>query len=179
MSGDAVLLDRAGTGDVAAFRELVEGHQEDVYRLALGLTGDHQGAEDLCQETFMRLHRSLTRFRGEAKLSSWLHRVAVNLHIDGQRLKWLRGLVLSSAMDELPDRTHDRDAGDAALDLGAALQALTARQRAVLVLKHYQGLKIREIAAELDIAEGTVKALLHQALQKLRRTLVDYDAEGI
>ncbi|MFC1526406.1 RNA polymerase sigma factor [Candidatus Latescibacterota bacterium] len=181
MSADARLLGRARKGDGAAFRELVEQHQGDVYRLAMGMTGDHQRAEDLCQETFLRLHRSLSgspsRFRGDARLSSWLHRVAVNLHIDSSRVRWLRAMVLRPEMDGLPGPGDESHSGDVALDVRAALDALSSRQRAVLVLRHYHGLKVREIASELDIAEGTVKALLHQALKRLRQALEDYGSD--
>ena len=168
---DEALLDRARQGDGHAFQQLVEHYQERIYQVAYDLTGDHHSAEDLSQEAFVRLYRSLGSFRGEAQVSSWLYRVTVNLYLDQRRLRWLRNTLLRDTMDDLP---APQDESDVSLDLERALRVLSPRERAVFVLRQYHGLRLTDIAADLQIAEGTVKALAFRALRKLRAALADY-----
>ena len=168
---DETLLNAARQEDEQAFRELVARHQERIYRLASRLTGDHHAAEDLSQEAFLRLYRSLRSLHDGTHVSSWLYRVTLNLFLDQRRLRWLRGMVLRDGMDDLPEPHTDRDVP---MDVERALKVLSSRERAVFVARQYHERRISEIAADLQIAEGTVKSLLFRAMRKLRKALADY-----
>jgi RNA polymerase sigma-70 factor (ECF subfamily) len=176
------LVKSAADGDREAFRAIVEAEGERVYRIALGLVRDHHDAEEVVQDTFLRAFRSLGRFRGDAALSSWLYRITINAAHEHRRRRqrWGRSLV---AVDPLPEPVEDRPGGDperlaAAGSLRAeidrALLSLSERERTVFILRHDGGLKIREIAAVLGRAEGTVKNLLFRAVRKLRTALAHH-----
>ncbi len=172
------------------FDRVIDLHQRRIYRLALDLTGNHHDAEDLAQQTFLKAYQGLNGFRGESRLGSWLHRIAVNTHIDCQR-----GLseaarrtqrswddeddFVSSAAERRPAGNPEKRAEAATIQrhIARALQGLSPRERAVFVLRHYQQLKLREIASVLDVSEGTVKSLLFRAIRRLREELSFYRPE--
>lgn len=167
-----------------SFRELVEQHKQRVYYLALDLTGNHHDAEDLSQEVFIKAHRSLDSFRGDASFFSWLYRIAVNTYLNKRRKKAVRYMTLWDDFEHVtsgagaapePDAQTERSAMQAHID--ASLEALSERERTAFVLKHYHGYKIREIAAMLDVADGTIKSLLYRATRKLRDELAFYRDE--
>lgn len=181
------LIARIQSGDRNAFRELVERHKRDVYFLALDLLGNHHDAEDLSQEVFIRAYRAIGSFRGESRLRTWLYRITVNCAIDSRRRQRLATVPLEdggdddrprapaaalASADPLPDAVLE----DGALQAGLrrALRRLTPRERSVFVLRHYNDLPLREIGAMLDIAEGTVKALLFRAVRRLQKELVGF-----
>jgi RNA polymerase sigma-70 factor (ECF subfamily) len=172
------------------FDRVVDRHQRSIFRLALGLTGNHHDAEDLAQQTFLKAYQSLNGFRGEASLGSWLHRIAVNTHIDRQRghseavRRTQRSLddrdheVSSAARLHAVDNPETRtESATIQRHIEQALQVLSPRERAVFVLRHYQQLKLREIASVLDVSEGTVKSVLFRALRRLRKALSFYRPE--
>jgi RNA polymerase sigma-70 factor (ECF subfamily) len=159
-------------GDRAAFDRLVERHQRDVYRLCFRYLGNHEDANDLAQETFLRAWRSLGRFRGDSALSTWLYRIAVNAclnHRAGRR----------PPMQELDERFADPGAGaqagvesaDEARRVREAVAQLPEKQRATLILKVYQDLTHEEVAGVLGATVGTAKSNLFHALANLRRLL--------
>ncbi len=172
------------------FDRVIDLHQRRIYRLALDLTGNHHDAEDLAQQTFLKAYQGLNGFRGESRLGSWLHRIAVNTHIDLQR-----GLsegarrtqrswddeddFVSSAAERRPAGNPEKRAEAATIQrhIARALHGLSPRERAVFVLRHYQQLKLREIASVLDVSEGTVKSLLFRAIRRLREELSFYRPE--
>ncbi len=172
------------------FDRVIDLHQRRIYRLALDLTGNHHDAEDLAQQTFLKAYQGLNGFRGESRLGSWLHRIAVNTHIDCQR-----GLseaarrtqrswddeddFVSSAAERRPAGNPEKRAEAATIQrhIARALHGLSPRERAVFVLRHYQQLKLREIASVLDVSEGTVKSLLFRAIRRLREELSFYRPE--
>lgn len=164
---------------VGLLQRLFEEHRERIYRIGLRFTQDPEEARDILQETFVRAHRSLDKFRGQAQLSTWLTRIAINICLNQRR-----------------DRRHERTLRDVNYDLDRLAPARPARnpeeeylleefrarvrklllefpprQRLVFLLKHYENLKIREISALLNIREGTVKAFLNRSLKMLRRRL--------
>lgn len=183
------LIERAQRGEMGAFRELVERYQKTVYFLALDLCGRRQDAEDLSQEVFLKAYRFLPNFRGEARLSSWLYRITMNCFMDTRRKKQLPTLSLhSDAPGEnhppepsLPDPAADPSASARSDELQRhirrALDRLSPRERSVFVLRHYQELPLKEIGEMLEIAEGTVKALLFRAIKRLQKELAIYRAE--
>lgn len=173
-------MESAQTADkVVWLQRLFEEHRDRIYRIGLRFTQDPQEACDILQETFVRAHRSLHQFRGDARLSTWLTRITINVCLNHQR-----------------DRRQERLLRDVDYDIGRVAPASRARtpeeeylleefrtrvrrllldfpprQRLVFVLKHYENLKIREISAMLNIREGTVKAFLHRSLKTLRQRL--------
>jgi RNA polymerase sigma-70 factor (ECF subfamily) len=183
---DQILVDRFNSGDANAFQELVDRHKKKVYYLAYDITGDHHEAEDVSQEVFVKVFRSLNTFRRDAKMSSWLYKITVNASLDSLRKK-------PSRPDAPIDILEKVDVGDNALGgrtdldperraeslllqrhISQALQKVSPKERSVFVMRHYNDLKIREIAEVLNISVGTVKALLFRAIKKLRKELSIY-----
>jgi RNA polymerase sigma-70 factor (ECF subfamily) len=167
-----------------SFRTLVEQHKKRVYYLALDLTGHHHDAEDLSQEVFIKAHRNLDAFRGEASFFSWLYRITVNTYLNKKRKKAVRYMTLWDDFEHItqgagapsgPDAETERSAMQAHID--ASLDVLSENERSAFVLKHYHGYKIREVAAMMDVAEGTIKSHLYRATRKLRDELDFYRDE--
>lgn len=161
-----------------SFRAVVEQHKRPLYALAYDLTGSHHDAEDLSQDVFLKAYRARQRFRGEAQLSTWLYRITVNTYLNQRRKKALRFRTLWGDFDETthPAETTDQQAETAAMrqHVEAALDQLSPRERAAFVLRHYHDLSLKEVAATMDISDGTVKSLLFRAARKLRTALAFY-----
>jgi RNA polymerase sigma-70 factor (ECF subfamily) len=167
---------RAAAGDAGAWAALVNRHLPAVTRCAAYMLGDHAEAEDVAQDTFVRLHRKLASWEGgEDGLSSWLHRVAVNLSIDRKRAP-----ARPVSLVEIGDLAEPANL-DGPLDrkrhVEAALADLPDRQRAALVLVHYQGLSGREAASALEISVDALESLLARARRTLRNTLAPVRAD--
>jgi RNA polymerase sigma-70 factor (ECF subfamily) len=161
---------RAAAGDAGAWAALVRRHLPAVTRCAAYMLGDPAEAEDVAQDTFMRLHRKLATWEGgEDGLSSWLHRVAVNLSIDRRRAP-VRPSSLADA-GEVAEPANLDGPLDRKRHVESALVKLPDRQRAALVLVHYQGLSGREAAAALDISVEALESLLARGRRSLRNTL--------
>jgi len=177
---DSDLVSRAAGGDVTAFQTLVERHRSMVYRVAYQFAGNHYDAEDIAQEVFLKVYRSLDRFRQDAQLTSWLYRIVMNACIDHRRRQ---SPALSAPFGEDAERrllnTPEARPGPEdhayAGELGQVLEGEIARlpqgQRIVFIMRHHQGLKLTEIAEALGLAEGTVKRQLHAAVHRLRGAL--------
>jgi RNA polymerase sigma-70 factor, ECF subfamily len=179
-SSDWALISRAAAGDASAFQRLVEQHRTMVYRVAYQFAGNHHDAEDIAQEVFIKVYRSLDRFRHDAQLSSWLYRIVMNACIDHRRRHLAAGArpsgdELEQRMLETPEDSPGPEARAYAGELGQVLESeirrLPAGQRVVFLMRHYQGLKLCEIAHALGLAEGTVKRQLHAAVHRLRHSL--------
>lgn len=170
-SDDARLVRAAQAGDVGAFEVLVSRHQDRVYRVCLRMLGDVTEAEDATQDVLVRAWRSLDRYRGEAALSTWLYRLAVNRCIDlGRRCRHLEDVS-----DDLADRGDQPDrvveARQLSRVLSDAVQALTFEQRAAFVLRYSEGRSYREIALVLDVSEPAVKSRLNRARTELMKAM--------
>jgi RNA polymerase sigma-70 factor (sigma-E family) len=152
-----------GTGhEEQDFEQYVVARQAGLGRIAYGLVGERQAAEDLVQTTLVKLYTRWRRLRAD-NLDGYVRRMLVNAYLDGRRRQ--RDLVVES----VPDRPA-RDAGhEDWLDLGRALARLTPRRRAVLVLRFVEDLSVADTAATLGISEGAVKSHTHQALALLRQ----------
>lgn len=182
---EAQLLERIRAGDDAGFETLMREHAPKVVGLATRLLGDRGEAEDLAQEAFLRLHRALPGFRGESSIATWLYRTTTRLAIDHlRREKLTRKLFFFRQSEDDPDPmetvgdprsnpARDLQSRQAMLRLRQAMRKLSARQRAVFVLRHHEGLPLQEIAALLGLETGTVKIHLHRAVTTLRAELVD------
>jgi RNA polymerase sigma-70 factor (ECF subfamily) len=171
------LIARAQEGDRAAFAALVRAHQDEVYTLARRLVGDPHLAADIAQEAMVRAWRALPRFRGDALLSTWLHRITVNTawtHKD--RAKRQAGLLLDDyhEVPAVPGPADPEIAGEL-LELRGrlrmALDALPEGQRQVVVMKDIYGWSHGEIAEAMGISVTAAKVRLHRARASLARDL--------
>ncbi|HXY73019.1 MAG TPA: sigma-70 family RNA polymerase sigma factor [Actinomycetota bacterium] len=166
---DRELAARAVAGDDGAFAELVRRHERRVYNLALRMLGRSEDARDAAQDAFVSCYRNLSKFRGEAAFSTWLHRIAVNACYDVLRRR--RDVL---GLDEAPEPPPAADHGDAvttSVDVRRALLAIPDEFRTVLVLHDIQDLGYDEIARILEVPVGTVKSRLHRARVALGRAL--------
>jgi RNA polymerase sigma-70 factor, ECF subfamily len=179
-AADSELIARAAGGDPAAFQALVERHRSMVYRVAYQFAGNHHDAEDIAQEVFIKVYRSLDRFRQDAQLSSWMYRIAMNACIDHRRRQQPAGVApfgeeaehkMLNAAADAPGPEERAYAGELGQVLESEIGRLPKGQRIVFVMRHHQGMKLCEIAAALGLAEGTVKRQLHAAVHRLRQTL--------
>jgi RNA polymerase sigma-70 factor, ECF subfamily len=177
---DSDLITRAAGGDPAAFQTLVERYRSMVYRVAYQFAGNHYDAEDIAQEVFIKVYRSLDKFRQDAQLSSWMYRIVMNACIDHRRRQSPAGSAafgeeaehkLLNTVEETPGPEARAYAGELGQVLESEINRLPHGQRIVFVMRHHQGLKLGEIADALGLAEGTVKRQLHAAVHRLRSAL--------
>lgn len=167
----------AGIGEMPRWEDLVAEHADSVYRLAYRLSGDRHDAEDLTQETFMRVFRSLDTYRPGA-FRGWLHRITTNLFLDMVRH---RSKVRMEALPESDERLPGTDmtpeqayhVSHLAPVLQSALDSLRPEFRVVVVLCDVVGMSYEEIAATLDIKMGTVRSRIHRGRAQLRERLLD------
>ncbi len=171
------LIARAQAGDRAAFAALVRAHQNEVYTLARRLVGDPHLASDVAQEAMIRAWRALPRFRGDARLSTWLHRITVNTAwTHKKKAKRHAGLPVDDYM-ELPapvGADHPEFAGEIVELRGRLRQALDRLpdgQRQVVIMKDVYGWSHAEIAEAMDITVTAAKVRLHRARARLVKDL--------
>jgi RNA polymerase sigma factor (sigma-70 family) len=172
--GDEGLVDRARRGDVDAFEQLYRRHAGRVYALCLRLAADAVEARELTQDTFVRAWEALPRFRADASLTTWLHRIAVNAMLERQRGDRRRSARVALAEDE--EALHMAGVSAApdvatAIDLERAIGALPPGVRRAFVLHDVEGYTHEEIATMTGLAAGTLRAQLHRARQLLMRAL--------
>jgi RNA polymerase sigma-70 factor (ECF subfamily) len=180
---DEALCARVAARDEGAFDQLVERYQARAYRLAWSLLRDAEDARDVSQEAFLRVYQSASRFRGDARFSTWFYRILVNLALDHRRRRrWWQRVVAQDRDDEdvaLVERQPARepDPGERVSEeqtmtrLWEAVHRLSPQQRAAVVLSVQKQLSTAEIAAVLECSEPTVRVHLHRAVQALRKTL--------
>lgn len=176
---DEELVDAFQGGDFAAFDVLVDRWDRKIQAAIFRIMGTEEEARDLCQEAFLRAYRALGGFKGEARFSSWLYQIALNLCRD--RMRRNKGHTLVS-LDELEEAGNGLlqkgptplelvEAGDMSRAVASAVAALPAEQREVIVLKEYQDLTFVEIAEILGVPLSTVKTRLYRGLGQLRHKL--------
>lgn len=170
---DDELLDRFARGNVAAWRVLVDRHLRSVHGYAWYMLNDHAEAEDVAQETFVRLLRKAPDWQpGGARLRTWLYRVAINMCIDRRRAVRPEPLEHATEAADPATGAARMDHGlDLARNVEAALQLLGERQRTAIVLVHYQGFTNPETAALLDCSVEAVESLLARARRALKQSL--------
>lgn len=181
MRNEQDILRRAQQGDSEAFRVLVETYQVQVYRLALRMCGEST-ADDVAQEAFLAAWRALPEFRGTCRFATWLYRLTTNAGIDYLRREKRHGHTDDITELELPDdRPTPQDCAEQAETRRAvrrALSRLSAEHREVLLLRYMQELEYTEIAAALEVSEGTVKSRISRAKARLRELLGEGNVFG-
>jgi RNA polymerase sigma-70 factor (ECF subfamily) len=161
---------RVKAGDAAALEELYRRYERPLFNYLFRLSGNRARAEDLLQETFLRVWRSARRYVPSAKVSTYLFHIAHNLFANDVAKRRESPLPdMNGAISEAPE--PDLDRRDTHLALLQALKTLPEGERACLLLAEYQGLKYDEIAQILGIPEGTVKSRIFNALRRLRKAL--------
>jgi RNA polymerase sigma-70 factor (ECF subfamily) len=170
------LIHEARGGSHAAFRCLVERHMKRVYDVAYSLVQDHDGAEDIVQETFVKVHSSLASFRGESEFGTWLYRIATNFalnHVKQRRRQDERKVHLDHAGHlPAPSGTSGAEESEQRACIEQALHELPTLQRAVVILRHLDGLSTKQVSRILRCSEGTVKTHLFRGLRKMRSKLL-------
>ena len=182
---DKTLMVQAGQGNESAFETLVTRYQRTVYFAAYRLIHNHADADDILQETFIRLFTTLQKGTNIENLVAWLYRIAVNLTIDKFRQQVRQKTTYAETRTEndetvqveIPDTKssspHEESvAQERQSIIRQAIDTLPLQQKTVIILHYLENLRIKEIAAILDLAEGTVKSTLYQAHRKLRQKLL-------
>lgn len=184
------LVKLAQQGDQKAFQELVVRYQRRVFNICYGIVKNADEAQDLTQETFIRVHKNLARFEGNASFYTWIYRIAKNVGIDHIRKSRRRS---ASSFDEMMETNTERtiDTGSMPTPLGInpskvagrrelmeqmqnALASLSESHREIIVLREIEDLSYQEIADALDISIGTVMSRLHHARKNMQKALHDY-----
>ncbi|MGW4792600.1 RNA polymerase sigma factor SigM [Nonomuraea sp. NPDC004297] len=167
---DAELLTAHINGDPHAFSEIVKRHRDRMWAVALRTLGDPDEAADAVQDAFVSAYRKAATFRGEAAVTTWLHRIVVNACLDRMRRKSVRPVaddeLIEAAEREspLPDQTLEREVS---MEVSAALKLLPADQRAALVLVDMMGYSVEDAAQVLQVPSGTVKSRCARGRAKL------------
>ncbi|HEY0873903.1 MAG TPA: sigma-70 family RNA polymerase sigma factor [Vicinamibacterales bacterium] len=187
-SSDEELVTLSQEGDLDSFNQLVVRWERPIYALAYRVIGREEDARDVAQETFLRAFRALKGFKGQAKFSSWLYRITLNLCRD-----WIRrekrtpiaqmpeGVdLIELAGEETPSETIEELVGRRQLGraVSKAMAMLPEEQRTAIILKEYHGLTFQEIAELLDCPLSTVKTRLYQGLSVVRKQLQEAGVNG-
>jgi RNA polymerase sigma-70 factor (ECF subfamily) len=178
---DEELVARSKTGDIDSFNQLVKRWERPIFALAYRTLGREEDARDVTQETFLRAFRALSGFKGDAKFSSWLYRIALNLCRDWMRKERRAPLVAMPegveveqiAAEQGPFETVEDLAARAELsrEVAKAMERLPTEQRQAIILKEYHGLTFQEIADLVKCPLSTVKTRVYQGLSTLRKAL--------
>lgn len=186
---EQALIRAAQQGDQDAFGQLVRAYDQSVLRLAMNLLRSAEDAQDVYQEAFLRVYRNLNSFRFDCAFHTWLYRIVTNLCLDQMRKRKVRKEESSQVegtdglldrMDAVQESRAESDPQRSMLSgqlrdrIGKALAELTARERMVFELRHYQGLKLKNIGEVLGTTEEAAKNCLFRATQKMRVALGDF-----
>jgi RNA polymerase sigma-70 factor (ECF subfamily) len=168
---ERALVERCRAGDDDAFRELVDRYKDLVFALIARTVQDRGRAEDLAQEVFLRVHRGLPYFRGEARLSTWIYRIVANVCV--QEHGRPRAVSLDDDRTKVQPSAADRQFGDLELRdrLEKAIARLPANYRLLVAAHYLDGVQYEELAEALQLPLGTLKTQLYRAKQQLRRLL--------
>ena len=182
----AELIERTLAGDGNAFAELVQRFQKKIFRVALAIVREEMEAEFITQDTFVQAYRKLSTFEGRAEFETWLTRIAINRSRDSlRRRKWISFIQPADGDDrgapEPSDPRPDAEREAMSRQLNAAIEnaveSLSAMQKTVFRLRHYEELSLEEIASSIGIRPGTARAHLFRAVHKIREQLGDWFVE--
>ncbi len=190
---DAELILKAQQGDFTAFEQLVYRYDKQVLTMAARFVRSSDDAKDIYQEVFLRVYQGLRRFKMQSEFTTWLYRITTNVCLTHRSRKKKRAHVsfdeeyednegephalrVTASSEPLPDqRVIDEEISD---HVRNAMETLSPQQKMVFTLKHYQGLKLREIAEMMECSEGTVKKHLFNGTARMRKKLENYFGEG-
>jgi RNA polymerase sigma-70 factor, ECF subfamily len=193
---DRKLVQRFNAGDENAFAEIITRYQSKMYSIALSHLRNHSDAEEIAQDTFIRAHRGLARFRGDSSLATWLHRIAFNLSRNRFKYYFCRRRHSMLSLDctlsddnsstfsdliasEAPSPAHEATACEFTELVTGCMEKLGASQREILTLRNAMGQSYGDISRTLGISVGTVKSRIGRAREKLRELLaVEYPEVG-
>jgi RNA polymerase sigma-70 factor (ECF subfamily) len=183
---DEELVERSRAGDADSFNQLILRWERPIYALAYRVIGRDEDARDVCQETFLRAFRALPGFKGQAKFSSWLYRIALNLCRDWIRRQKRTPVIAMPEGVDVVELAAEQGPVESIEDLVArkelsdtvaiAMRELPEEQRTAIILKEFHGLTFQEIADLQNCPLSTVKTRLYQGLSVLRRHL---EAQGM
>jgi RNA polymerase sigma-70 factor (ECF subfamily) len=178
---DEDLVEKAVAGEHDAFAEIVRRWERKIFALCFGMLGREDEAKDAAQETFIAAYKNLSRFRGEAKVSSWLHRIAVNQCLTTKRRSKTRAEEFFDHEDGSDERAfvaapqhspgRKAEAQERTNVVRQAVRALPTELREVVVMKEFEEMTFQEISETLDVPLSTVKSRLYTALKQLRMRL--------
>jgi RNA polymerase sigma-70 factor, ECF subfamily len=186
---ESALIRAAQNGDEDAFARLVRAYDQNVLRLAMNLLRSPEDARDVYQEAFLRVYRNLHSFRFDCSFHTWLYRIVTNLCLDQLRKRKVRkeespvvvtpeGPLdrMDAVQEERVDGNPQRNlfSGELRVRIKEVLEQLTPRERMVFELRHYQGLRLRNIGEALGTTEEAAKNCLFRATQKMRAALGDF-----
>ncbi len=190
MNTDLQLVEQARKGNLSSFKILVEQNKRLVYNLAFDLTKSREDAEDVSQDVFVKAFRSLDKFRGDSKFSTWLYRITVNTCLSMKRKKSYSTMQTEEDMNEViaaneklsvkfqqvnPERVTESNFIKKNID--KAMQKLSERERTVFVMRNFNELPFEEIVQALKLKAGTVRSLNFRAIKKLQKELSFYNQE--
>lgn len=184
-TGEAELIRRAQAGDIDAFCQLTQRFERRIYSLALHYCHNHQDAEDLSQEVWLKTYQALNTFKGESSFYTWLRRITINCFLNRRRVRTFRWRGETTAVqflgtDQIEAGTESPAAADSekilcnrimAHTVIRALSELTPQQRLIFLLKHHEEMTYEEIAKEVGCSTGTAKKSVFRAVIKLREHL--------
>ena len=193
LTADKLLLERFRQCDARAFDDIVHRYREPIFRRVFGMLKNHEDAEEVTQDTFLRARRGLDAFRGDAAFSTWLYQIATNLAHNRYWFWWRRGRHAAVSLDAavsheadvtlaemLPDEEPDPGAKAVTHELvervEAAMACLSPAHREILTLRNVRDLSYEEIAALLDLSLGTVKSRIARAREALKQVLSEQAA---
>ncbi len=183
MTTDDNLVTQATAGDQESFRQLVELHSRDIFRLAYRLTGSREDADDVVQEAFLRAYRSLHRFDSRSRFGTWLHRITVNCAMDHLRRTQREASrrepaehepILANQISFEPGPERLASSGQIELQVERALGNLSPIERAAFVLRHFEQLPIADIGRQLGSRTSATKHAVFRAVRKLRHELAPW-----
>ena len=176
------LVTRCQTGDLSAYDKIMQRYEQKVYALCFRMSGNHNDAQDLAQEAFLKAFRALPSFKGQSQFSTWLYRIVTNTCLDERRKQARKPTLLSmdkpletgdgqialTLPDNAPDPLRVTLQNELQADIQQVLSQLPQEQRLVIVMRDLEGYSYEEISAVLDINMGTVKSRLSRARIKVR-----------
>lgn len=178
------LLKRSKDGDIQAFEQLIENYQTKVFNIALRIIGNYDDANDLAQEVFLRVYKSIKSFKGESSFSTWIYKITKNVCLDEIRKRRNKNVISLDEEIKLNSGEVTRqvessdDTPDVALEksemkdlINKAISELSDEHRVVIVLRDIQGFSYEEIAKIIDCPEGTVKSRINRARKALKKIL--------
>lgn len=181
---DAELIERTLGGDGAAYGAIVERYQRRIFRVAHAIVRDEAEADAIVQDTFVQAYTNLNRFEGRSGLETWLTRIAINRSRDHLRRRRFVSLFTAGAesdeepaiepVDERPDPERELLSSQLRAAIVRAERTLSAQQKTIFRLRHYEEMALEDIAVHLGLRAGTVRAHLFRAVQKIRAELAGW-----